>query len=137
MLTIKNKFLYISFGLIYFWFGVLKFFPTISPAENLVRATVDLVGLGFVPNTLGLKLLAAFECMLGLMFFTGFYPRYTLGLALVHLILTFIPMFLLVDISFHHFPYGFSLVGQYIFKNLILIAALFAMYADLPRTEPI
>ena len=56
----------ISLGLVFFWFGFLKFFPDLSPAEPLAKKTIELLTLGTVPSALGLKILAAWECAIGL-----------------------------------------------------------------------
>ena len=37
----KLKLLAISIGLIYVWFGALKFFQELSPAESLATETID------------------------------------------------------------------------------------------------
>ncbi len=31
----------VSIGLVFFWFGVLKFWPDLSPADDLAAATID------------------------------------------------------------------------------------------------
>jgi uncharacterized membrane protein YkgB len=42
------------------------------------------------------------------------------------MIFTFLPLFFFPDVSFtqEHAPYGFTIVGQYIVKNLVFLAAL-------------
>jgi hypothetical protein len=42
---------------------------------------------------------------------------------------TFIPLFFFVDVSFTNLPYAFTLVGQYIMKNLIIICAALVLFA--------
>jgi uncharacterized membrane protein YkgB len=36
---------------------------------------------------------------------------------------TFLPLFLLPQVTFTHFPYALTLEGQYIVKNLVIIGA--------------
>jgi len=43
------RLLAISIGLVYLWFGVLKFFPHLSPAEDLAKNTITVLTLGFIP----------------------------------------------------------------------------------------
>jgi hypothetical protein len=42
---------------------------------------------------------------------------------------TFIPLFFFGEISFTSAPYAFTLVGQYIMKNLIIICAALVLNA--------
>lgn len=63
-------FLRISIGLIFIWFGALKFFPGASPAEQLAGSSIELLTFGLVPAYIGLPILAAWECLIGIgMFF--------------------------------------------------------------------
>lgn len=39
----------ISMGLVFLGFGILKFFPGLSPAEGLVEATIDKMTSGWCP----------------------------------------------------------------------------------------
>ena len=56
----------ISMGAVYLGFGILKYFPGVSPAESLALATTHLLSFGLVPavisNGLVMVLLATLEC---------------------------------------------------------------------------
>ena len=39
----------ISLGLVFFWFGFLKFFPGLSPAEGLATGTIEVMTFGLIP----------------------------------------------------------------------------------------
>ena len=39
----------ISVGIVFFWFGFLKFFPGLSPAQDLATRTIDVLTFGLVP----------------------------------------------------------------------------------------
>ena len=108
----------VGLGLVFFWFGMLKFFPGLSPAEDLVRATVY-----FVDPDLFLPLLAAWETLIGLGLLTGKAMRLTLLLLFLQMPGTALPMLVLPDVVWTAFPYGLTLEGQYIVKNLVLIGA--------------
>jgi len=41
--------LLLSVGIVFFWFGILKFFPGLSPAQDLAIRTIDLLSFGLVP----------------------------------------------------------------------------------------
>lgn len=107
----------ISLAVIFIWFGALKLIG-ISPAEALVEQTV-----WWLPSGIFLPILGWWEVAIGI----GFLFRPLLPAALVLLFLhmpgTMLPLFTLPEISFTDFPFGLTLEGQYIIKNLILISA--------------
>ncbi len=108
----------VGLGIVFFWFGVLKLFPGLSPAEELVRNTVY-----FVDPDLFLPVLAVWEALIGLGLITGRFMRTTLLLLFLQMPGTALPLVLLPDVVWTTFPYGLTLEGQYIIKNLVLIGA--------------
>lgn len=108
----------VGLGIVFFWFGVLKFFPGLSPAEELVRHTVY-----FVDPDIFIPILAAWEALIGLGLIFGKYMRVTLLLLFLQMPGTALPLVLLPGVVWTHFPYGLTLEGQYIIKNLVLIGA--------------
>ncbi len=113
----------ISLGIIFFWFGVLKFFPDLSPAQELATRTINLLTFGLIPENVAIILLAIWECLIGLGLILGKYMRFTLLLLFVQMIGTMTPIVLFPDEVFTRIPYAPTLEGQYIFKNLVLISA--------------
>lgn len=132
----RNHILAISIGLVYLWFGALKFFPQLSPAETLAKNTIDLLTFGIIPNNISIILLAIWETLVGLLLVLNLYRKPAIIFALIHMVLTFTPLFLFPNQSFADLPVGFSLVGQYIFKNIIIISALITLY-KLPVAQKI
>src|SRR5262245_6874153 len=61
----------ISMGAIIFGYGLLKYFPGISPAENLVRSTMHMLTFGVMPDKMALVLTATLECVIGLSLIIG------------------------------------------------------------------
>ena len=108
----------VGLGVVFFWFGVLKLFPGLSPAEDLVRNTIY-----FVDPDLFLPVLAIWEALIGLGLITGKYMRATLLLLFMQMPGTALPLVVLPDVVWTVFPYGLTLEGQYIVKNLVLIGA--------------
>ncbi len=108
----------IGLGVVFVWFGALKFFPGMSPAEDLVRATVY-----FVDPDLFLPVLAAWETLIGLGLIAGRFMRTTLLLLFLQMPGTALPLVLLPEVVWTSFPFGLTLEGQYIVKNLVLIGA--------------
>jgi uncharacterized membrane protein YphA (DoxX/SURF4 family) len=108
----------VALGVVFVWFGALKFFPGLSPAEDLVRATVP-----FLPGDLFLPFLGLWEVAIGLGFLSGRALRFTILLLFLQMPGTLAPVALLPERVFTLFPFGLTLEGQYIVKNLVLIAA--------------
>jgi len=112
------KVLRIGLGIVFFWFGILKFFPGLSPAEELVRHTIY-----FIDPNIFIPVLALWETAIGIGLMWGKYMRITLLLLFLQMPGTAMPLFLLPEVVWTHFPYGLTLEGQYIVKNLVLIGA--------------
>lgn len=119
--------LQISIGIIYLWFGLLKFFPGVSPAEDLAAETIRLLTFGMLPKQVSLVLLAFWEVSVGLLLVFRIYYRIAFWLVLAHMICTFTPLILLPELSFTQAPYGLTLVGQYIIKNIVIVSALYVI----------
>jgi uncharacterized membrane protein YphA (DoxX/SURF4 family) len=120
----------ISIGIIYVWFGALKFFPNLSPADQLAKDTIYLITFGLIPNNVSIILLAFWETLLGVVLIIGVWRKAVFYILLIHMICTFVPLFFFEDVSFTSSPYAFTLVGQYIMKNLIIICAALVLNAQ-------
>ncbi|MBU3821104.1 doxx family protein [Flavobacteriaceae bacterium XHP0103] len=114
--------------MVYLWFGALKFFPALSPADNLAKQTISFLTFGFIPESVSIILLAILEVGIGLALVFNFRLRTVIVVAVVHLLLTFIPVLFFPNISFAKAPFVLTLVGQYIMKNIVIIGALFLIY---------
>jgi len=117
----------ISMGAVYLGFGILKYFPGVSPAENLVLAVTHVLSFGLVPaiipNGVVMVLLATLECTIGLLLITGRWLRVAIYLLGAQLVGILSPAVLLAGREFagpHHMP---TLEGQYVLKDVILVAA--------------
>jgi len=108
----------IGLGIVFLWFGLLKFFKGLSPAEDLVRNTVYFVNPDFF-----LPVLAAWESLIGIGLITGKFLRITILLLFLQMPGTALPLLILPEKVWTVFPYGLPLEGQYIIKNLVLIGA--------------
>jgi len=113
----------IALGVVFFWFGVLKFFPDLSPAQDLAARTIERLTLGVVGPSLSLPVLASWETLIGLGLLTGRFLRATLFLLAVQMIGTFLPLVFFPEETFTRFPFVPTLEGQYIIKNVVLITA--------------
>lgn len=108
----------LGLGIVFFWFGALKLIPGLSPAEELVRNTVY-----FVDPALFIPVLAVWEMLIGLGLIVGRWMRVTLLLLFLQMPGTALPLLVLPEVVWTVFPFGLTLEGQYIIKNLVLIGA--------------
>jgi uncharacterized membrane protein YkgB len=116
-------FLRYSIGLIFIWFGGLKFFPGLSPAEQLAVSTIDYLTFSVIPSFIAQILLAFFEVTIGILMITGKLLRFTILLLLMQMAGTMSPIFLFPDLVFTKIPYALTIEGQYIIKNFVVISA--------------
>jgi len=123
----------ISLGIVFLWFGALKFFPGLSPAEDLATRTLNVLTLGAVPPRVSLVILAAWECAIGLGLILGVAMRATLALLFLQMLGTLMPIALFPHELFSR-PFSVpTLEGQYIIKNLVLISAGLSIGSTLQR----
>lgn len=113
----------VSLGVVFLWFGALKFIPGFSPAEGLATATIVRLTLGLLNPASALLLLAVLETAIGLALVLGIYLRGALGLLFFQMAGTLTPLALFPALTFSKFPLAPTLEGQYILKNLVLISA--------------
>jgi uncharacterized membrane protein YkgB len=113
----------ISLGIIFFWFGVLKYFPDMSPAEDLATQTFEILTFGLVSQNLAIKILATWECAIGLGLLMGKYMRVVLLLLFLQMVGAMSPILLFPENVFVQIPWVPTLEGQYIIKNIVLISA--------------
>jgi uncharacterized membrane protein YphA (DoxX/SURF4 family) len=119
----------VSLGIVFFWFGVLKFFPALSPAESLATRTIEVLSFGLIGPSIALPLLAVWECIIGLGLLVGRYMRLLLLLLFAQMMGTLTPLAIFPWETFYAFPYAPTLDGQYIIKNIVLISAGFVLGA--------
>ena len=112
-----------SLGLVFFWFGALKFFPGASAAEALATHTISVLSFGHVPPAVSLPVLATWECAIGVGLLSGRFLRATLLLLFAQMAGTFLPLAFFPHETFKLFPFIPNLEGQYIIKNLVLVSA--------------
>ena len=113
----------LSLGGVFFWFGLLKFFPALSPAEALATRTLDTLTLGYLAPHLAIPLLALWEAAIGLGLLLGVCPSLTLALLFLHMVGTLTPLVLFPHEVFAHIPYAPTFEAQYILKNVVFISA--------------
>ncbi len=118
----------VSIGIVFIWFGLLKPLE-MSPAAELVRKTVYWFSSDwFIP------FLGWWEVAIGV----GLLFRPLIRVAILLLFLqmggTVLPLFLLPEVCFTQIPFGLTLEGQYIIKNLVLISAALVIGGTVRQT---
>jgi uncharacterized membrane protein YkgB len=125
----KNIFTFsrIALFIIYFWFGLLKVLG-LSPATPMVHGLFEKMSMGIlIPFDLFIILFGAFEMLIGILFLIGKFRRITLILFVLHMITTIFPLFIMGGMVWDSFGTP-TLEGQYIVKNLALIAIVLHLY---------
>ena len=123
------RILRVAVGLVFLGFGILKFFPGVSPAQDLVEATTHILFLGLVPGSVALPMIAALECVIGLVLIVGRGMRLGIWLLAIEFVGILSPLVLLPGRLFsgpHHAP---TLEGQYVLKDIILVGAAMVIAA--------
>lgn len=123
----------ISMGIVFVWFGVLKFFPGVSAAQDLAIRTIEMLTFGLVPEVLIINGLALWEVLIGVGLIWGKYMKATLLLLFLQMIGTFTPVFLFPSEVFNHIPFAPTLEGQYIIKNIVIISAAMVLWGRLRK----
>ena len=113
----------ISVGIVFFWFGILKYFPGLSPADDLATRTISTLTFGIISGQVALYILATLEVVIGIGLISGIFLREILLLLFFQMLGTITPLFLFTSEAFTRIPFAPTLEGQYIIKNIIIVSA--------------
>ena len=118
----------VSLFVVFFWFGFLKLLGT-SPAGSLVG---DLLGktMPFLPFESFMVVLGLWEMVTGIAFLIEGWERLAIALLVPHMLVTFLPFVFLRAMVWQSFLMP-TLEGQYIVKNLVIIALALGLAARL------
>ena len=112
--------------LVFFWFGFLKIIGT-SPAEGLVTELFRLTLAPFLDLETFLPLFGLVECVIGNLWLIPNLTKWAFICLMAHMACTFLPMVILPSFTWQSFL-TLTLVGQYIIKNVVLIASSWFIY---------
>ncbi len=118
----------IALFIVFFWFGVLKIMG-VSPADPLVEALLKLT-LPFVPFDSFRVFFGIYEMIIGASFLLPGFERLAIAMLLPHMAATFLPLIFLPGLTWAGLLVP-TLAGQYIIKNLIIIALALSLAAHL------
>ncbi|HEY0980172.1 MAG TPA: hypothetical protein VGE18_02060 [Candidatus Paceibacterota bacterium] len=126
---ISVPFARLALFVIFFWFGTLKLIG-LSPAGTLVHTLFDATLAGIISFGVFYTLFALFEMLIGILFLIKGAERAVMPLLLIHMVTTALPLFLLPSMTFTGTLVP-TMEGQYIIKNLALIAAAIGIVSHL------
>jgi len=120
----------ISLGVVFMWFGLLKFLE-VSPVSELVARTVYWVDPDVIVPVLG-----AFEVTVGMLLLLGRALRLTLFLFVLQMLGTFLTFFVLPNVTFRDGnPFLLTVEGEFVVKNLVLISAALVVGTTVRRAK--
>lgn len=122
----------LAFFIIFFYFGLLKLIG-LSPASPLAQALTErTIGMQFFDTSF--IILAVLECLIGILFLIPKATRTVILLLFIHMAVVCSPLILVPD----HIWNGIlvpNLEGQYIIKNIALIAVAIGIAANVTPLE--
>lgn len=133
----STKILRWSIGVVFVWFGLVKFFPGLSPAEDLASSTICALTAHIFPESGCLPFLAAVESILGLLLIVGRFLKFTLILLFLHMLGTFLTFFIFPERMFSRFPFVLTMEGQYVIKNIVILGACLSIWASKKKQKTI
>ena len=107
----------ILLGVVFIWFGALKVFG-VSPVAAIVSGT-----LPWADPRATVMALGGAEVVFGIALVIGFALRLVLPLLVAHLAGTFLTFVMLPQLMFRGDPFLLTESGEFVAKNLVLIAA--------------
>jgi len=113
----------IVLGATFLGFGLLKYFPDVSPAQALATDTIDTLTVGLIGPSVSIYVVATLECFIGICFLAGRGMRVAIWLLAAQFVGILSPLLLDSGELFsgpHNAP---TLEGQYVLKDFILVAA--------------
>lgn len=111
---------------VFFWFGILKLIGS-SPANPMVADLLH-VTMPFMTWETFIFFFALYEMLIGLSFLAPKFERLAIALLIPHMIMTSMPLFLLPAMTWQSFLTP-TMEGQYIVKNLVIIAVALGLAA--------
>jgi uncharacterized membrane protein YkgB len=119
---------------VYAWFGALKIFG-MSPANPLVQQLLERT-LPFISFERFILFLGVYEIAIGVVFTIPRLERLAFALVVPHLFMTAGPLVFLPAVAWSGFLVP-TLEGQYIIKNVLVVATVAGLAAQLQlRAEP-
>ncbi|MES3030817.1 MAG: hypothetical protein V4697_00175 [Patescibacteria group bacterium] len=113
---------------VFFWFGILKIIGT-SAANPLVSSLLETT-MPFMTWEVFIVLFSIYEMLIGIAFIIPRLERLAIALLIPHMVMTSLPLFMLPEMTWQGI-FTPTLEGQYIIKNLVIVALAMGIAAHL------
>lgn len=121
----------IALFIVFFWFGFIKL-TGMSPASPLAEAlTAKTIGVEYFDALF--KAISLLECLIGVLFLVPKAVRIVIPLLFFHMIIVCAPLVLVPELTWQK-AFIPTLEGQYIIKNVAIVALAFGVAAN---TQPL
>lgn len=110
-----------ALSVVFIWFGALKLFH-LSPAEPLITHLHNITLSGLIDIDKFIVLLGFAECTIGLLWLLPSITKWAFHIFSLHMFTTFLPLAFLTGETWQN-QFALTLTGQYIVKNIVLIAS--------------
>lgn len=117
----------VSLGVVFLAFASFKYVAGASPAEDIAVATIDKLTLGIVTGDAALLMVAVTETIIGLTLITGRFLKLGLLVLAGAMVGIMSPLVLFADQMWAES--GPTLLGQYVFKDIVLVAGAMVVAA--------
>ncbi len=118
----------VALFVVFFWFGILKIIGT-SPANPMVQDLMHAT-LPFMTWDFFIVIFSIYEMIIGISFLIPRLERFAIALLMPHMVMTMLPLIFLRAMTWQGFLTP-TLEGQYIIKNLVIIALAVGIAAHL------
>lgn len=118
----------VALFVVFFWFGFLKLLD-LSPANPLVANLLEET-LPFWSFPSFVVFLGLWEMLIGIAFLIEGWERLAIALLLPHMVTTIMPLLLLPEVAWQRMLVP-TLEGQYIIKNIVILALALSLAAHL------
>lgn len=116
----------LALSVVFIWFGALKFFH-LSPAEPLITHLHEITLSGFISIDKFIVLLGFAECVIGFLWLWPSLTKWAFHIFSLHMFTTFLPLAFLTGETWQN-QFALTLTGQYIVKNIVLIASAVTIF---------
>jgi uncharacterized membrane protein YkgB len=121
----------IALFIVFFWFGFIKL-TGMSPASPLAEAlTAKTIGPEYFDVLF--KAISLLECLIGILFLVPKAVRIVIPLLIFHMLIVCAPLVLVPELTWQQ-AFIPTLEGQYIIKNVAIVALAFGIAAN---TQPL
>jgi uncharacterized membrane protein YkgB len=123
---------HVALFVVFFWFGALKL-TGMSPANDLVNGLlVKIPVMNLWPFESFIIVLGLVEMLIGVLFLFPKTTKFAVAILIPHMITTMLPLALVREMTWQA-PLIPTLAGQYIIKNIVIVALALSVVLERKR----